>query len=382
MRTMTGCLAAVLLLACAHAGAAESVCDKVLEGELFNRVLHSDSSTHSSRQALRTYMMQSSDEKAYDIYESLLESAKQQQQKGSGSFDYFVAISADLDIDINYSNKLSKSEFSKKFEQAKRRWMSETGMTSEDNGALSSAYASYVRDPDSIDAWKACVTREREAGLYAFGSRDDDGTPYVNVVWAPGAFAGVAPSISVELVHPGDGILLDADRADVAPGSGRTFRVGVLDPARGFSIRVNGSLRGQDGREAGSFSAAALIPPALPAAGESSRRFSLLGKWALVDAPENSATFDVYRDDGETVIGTLVQNVFFHQASGHYVGSDRVVFTTLRHDNTTGCELTTQQEIQFIDADNIVATSAPWPAGCDLTAPTPAVATRWRRTAR
>ena len=236
-------------------------CNAVLQGDLMNKVISNNTANSASRQVIRQVIFSKSADEAYEIYKDEVETAKKQGQKGSLGINYF-GVGGNADFDINYSNMIGKSEFTEKFNKANQIYQNQSERIDESSTSLASAYASYVRDPNSIDAWKACVSREEQPGLYAFASRDDSDEPAINVVWAPGVIsASEYPSITIEIGLP-DGASISDPKREVAAGSGRTYRVTYPEQKRGFRVTVNGELR-KDGELKNSFSTGAQVPPIL-----------------------------------------------------------------------------------------------------------------------
>jgi hypothetical protein len=269
---------------------AQGNCDAVLAGDLFNKVARSESSNSASRTALREWMFSKNEDEAYDIYSQEYESGKQQGQKGSLGASYF-GVGGNADFAIDYQNKISRKDFGMKFRAAKAQLQSGRAGEHQSGTSLASAFASHVRDPRSIDAWKACVTSQPTPGLFAFASRDDGGTPYLNVVWAPGPFSGTAPAIRVEIVPPHKDIVVEGGNRDVAVGTGRSYRLDAPDPRKGFSVKVNGDLRSKNGAPLASFSASAQVPAMFDAAavaaaaGCTGRLGYPLGRWRVSATP-------------------------------------------------------------------------------------------------
>lgn len=251
--------ASALFAFCTGAAAASDRCDAVLTGDLFNRVITSNNSNASSRDALRAYVFTLSESEAYDVYSKEYESGKSQGLGVGVGVNYF-GIGGDVDFKMSYDRKLSENEFKEKFTKAKAVYQSQTERMTSSDSALASAYASYVRDPGTIEAWKACVLQDQKPGIYAFGSRDDSGTPYVNIIWTPGHFAGIAPTIRIDFATPRGVSIADGAR-ELGIGSGRTFRVDFDDHKAGFAINVNAEIKSSDDRLLASFSVPATIPP-------------------------------------------------------------------------------------------------------------------------
>jgi hypothetical protein len=245
-------------------------CDAVLAGDLINKVIRSNTSHSASRFALREYLFSQTEDEAYSLYNKEVDTAKKQGQAGAVGGSYF-GISGNADFQLSYENRISRKDFGEKFRAAKKIFNTSRGSEGASSTSLASSYASHVRDANSIDAWKACVTQQPSPGLHAFGSRDDSGSPSISVVWAPGPLAGVAPAIKVEVITLSAGVKVQPSVADVAVGSGRAFRIVAQDTQKGFAVRVNGDLKARDGATLGSFSALASIPPVQHAKVEATR---------------------------------------------------------------------------------------------------------------
>lgn len=233
-------------------------CDAVLKGDLVNRVLTSNSANSDSRRAIRQTVLRGNVDEAYSLYNSEVDSAKAQGQAGSLGANYF-GIGGDADFNIDYSNKISKEEFRKKFEKAQSYYKMQGEQTDASNTAVASTYASFIRDQKSIDAWKACITSDPQPNLYAYASRDDNGDAFLNVIWSPGDFAATFPSIKFDISLPNGASLTDQAR-EVAVGSGRNYRVMYPDQKKGFQITVNGELRKADGALVNNFTAIVRVP--------------------------------------------------------------------------------------------------------------------------
>src|SRR5262247_1422654 len=176
-----------------------------------NKLLTSTQASSSVRHAARNYIFKLNDSEAFDFYKQEMESAKKQGQKGSLGINYF-GIGGDADFDINYDRQLSSSEFKQNFNKAKQVFQQKGEQIDTSSSALASSFASYVRDPASIEAWKSCVTRQDKPGLFAFASRDESDIPALNVVWGPGDFAASFPSIAIDISLPEGASIADTVR--------------------------------------------------------------------------------------------------------------------------------------------------------------------------
>jgi hypothetical protein len=187
----------------------------VLAGDLFNRVVTSQASNSASRTALREWIYASSEDEAYEIYGKEYEFAQRQSTSGHAAVKYVGTGVWDGDMDFAhaYERKIGRQEFGQRFRSAKARHQSGRDSAGESSHSLATDVASNVRDPKSIEAWKACVTQQPTPGLHAFGSRDDSGNPFINVVWSPGPFSGAYPAITIDIVTPSSDVKVEAGTA-------------------------------------------------------------------------------------------------------------------------------------------------------------------------
>jgi hypothetical protein len=243
-------------------------CDKVLEGDLFNKVLSSTSQNSSAQSAAASYMFSLNEDEAYDKYQTLVESAKRQGQSVNAAAN-FLKFGGSVGVSLSYENALSKSQFNEQFRRAKAEYQNNSSNSSASQASLIDTYASYVRDTASVNAWKECVSKDRDTGIYTFGSRDASGKPSLNIIWNPGAFAATYPSVQAELDLE-DGVTVPAATPSalrIGTGkTGKTFRVNASEELNkeGFSLAVNAGIKDTAGDELYSFSGQVYFPPFPP----------------------------------------------------------------------------------------------------------------------
>ncbi|MDI1449864.1 hypothetical protein [Polyangium sp. 6x1] len=228
-------------------------CANVLEGDLFNRISSQDASASNARTIIWQTFLSMNENDAYQRYSNYHDEAH--RAGGGGGLSVFGL------FDVNGSGaderKLTRQQFGELYRHMRSLNASASSSDWSQSSSFTSAYTSYIRDANTIEAWRQCVTARPEPGLYAYGSRDDAGNAYVQVVWSPGNFAGIAPAIEVEFVAQ-EGFTMDPGRARVAVGTGRSFAVRGAASSREFEVHVNGTYQ-----EVGSFQAQAKIPPAV-----------------------------------------------------------------------------------------------------------------------
>lgn len=249
----------------AYAQAHRSECDAVLMGDLFNKVVRANSKDSSARTAIREIILKGNEAEAWDAYKKEHETAIEQGQKVSADVSYFP-LDVNVKGDFSYEREISREDFRASFRRAKETSEAKHESSNKSNTAVASSYVSHIRDGGSIEAWKACVTKDPKTGLYAFGSRDASDNPSINVLWSPGQLASAAPVIAVEILAPNRDIRIESGKRELAIGSGWTIPVDAGDNKKGFSVIVNGEVRGPDGRNLGNFTEFAIVPPAIDAA--------------------------------------------------------------------------------------------------------------------
>jgi hypothetical protein len=244
-------------------------CNDILRQDLFNKVNSLSQSAASERAAYTEYVLTLDSSKAYAEYLDAYESSKSQKTSGSGAGGFgWGFIDGDASFSHSFDRKLSETEFSKKFEEAKTERRKHSSSSSGRDASLISVYQSSVRDLTSVRAWEHCMTtRFPEPGLFAYGYRDDSGNPYVVVMWAPGTFAAANPVIGVKFTVAEPGMTIEGAEGtlEIATGSGAAFpvrfsnsndRKAQLDS---FAVLVNGELK-SGSRLVHSFRSEAIVP--------------------------------------------------------------------------------------------------------------------------
>lgn len=276
-----------------------SECNQILTQDILNRAIRTDSSRSTSSAETRAAFYQQTDTEAWEAFDNARSEARKNGTKIDAEFHYGI-IGGELGIDVNSEKQVSEKAFREKFNKAKATYSSSTSSKTASSRSLMSHYASYVRDPGTVSAWKECVTKTRETNLYAFASRDPAGQTFINVMWVPGPLAGSVPTISIAFVTDGDaeGLTIHSNPEEqLAMGSGRNFAVSCGATCdNGFRVVVNGTLKNAAGNPTSSFTSAVDVPPAkLPA----SSTPVMAGVWRhVLDASSVGA-------------GTLIDNITF-----------------------------------------------------------------------
>lgn len=241
-------------------------CDAVLQQDLFNRVSNSSQSSASERAAFEEHVFSMDETEAYQEYQTALASHKKQATSGATEFHY-GPIGGELEFSHSYDNELSKEDYGKLFNKAKRQYENKKSSSSARDTSLISLYQSSVRDPASVKAWEHCMTSDRAGpGLIAYGYRDPGGRPYIVVIWAPGSYAVSTPVIDVTFGVTETGMSIEgvSGKVQIGTGSGAAYPIRFSDPgdrraiADGFVVLVNGELKG--GANLQSFHSEATVP--------------------------------------------------------------------------------------------------------------------------
>jgi hypothetical protein len=198
-------------------------CEAILRQDLVNRITFSTTSNTSAHYILNSEVFQFTADQSWQTYEREVDSRKKQGQKGSAGIP-IKGIPIELTGDVNYERALSEREYKERFNSLKQQFTARHGQQSSSTSSLASAFASEIRDANSIEAWKKCVTAIDVPNIYAYASRDESGEPFLNVIWSPANLAGLFPSIKIEFVLPA-GATISNPSTHVAMGSGRTFRL-------------------------------------------------------------------------------------------------------------------------------------------------------------
>ena len=241
-------------------------CDDVLKQDLFNRSSSQSEQKQSAQDAQSAAFFSQDWNKAYDEYSKAYDDEKKQGTSGHLDGHYGV-IGGAADFAHTYDRKLTGDEFKKDFTEAQKMYQGSSSSSSANESSLIGIYSSSVRDPNTIKAWETCMSTSREAGLFAYGHRDQGGSPFITVLWVPGDMVGFATSINVGFVVPQSGVEIEASEPEkeIGMGSGTSFAIRFKDSndrkakTEGFAVLVNGRVK-KDGTVVRSFQANAVVP--------------------------------------------------------------------------------------------------------------------------
>lgn len=257
-------LGSVLVLVAEASADGYQECNQILAQDIFNKTTTSQASSSFSTLQKRSLFFKQTETQAFQQYQKDYRDAKKDGKKIDAEGHYGIA-GGELSIALTQDKELTESEFRQVFNQAKQQFSSQDESSQLSSQNLVNTYATYVRDPGTVTAWKDCVTKTKETNLYAFASRDT-GDVYVNVMWVPGALAGTVPSIPISFVTNSAAIKIDSKPEEyLAMGSGRSFAVRCQKPCEdGFIVVVNGTIKDSAGRPTSSFTTNVEVPPKTP----------------------------------------------------------------------------------------------------------------------
>ncbi len=220
-------------------------CNKVLEGDLFNKTISSKSSRDEKSKTTWATFLSTSESEAYDAYSRQYESSK--KQNAGGELNIIVkAIPIGAKGGSDYDRKITESEFRELYNKMKSLNSSSTFFQSNSKTSQVSNLSILTRDSNSIDAWEKCVSQDEQPGLYAYGSRKESGKPFIKVVWAPGPFATVMPTVNVTFALP-DGVevkgVKENEVVPISNGGGKAFFLKVDEEEKAIEVYVNASVK-------------------------------------------------------------------------------------------------------------------------------------------
>ncbi|CUS36289.1 hypothetical protein [Candidatus Nitrospira nitrificans] len=215
-------------------------CNKVLEGDLFNKVLKQNSNIETKKKTAWSMFLHMTEDEAFNTFQSFYQSTKNQ---GSGGAVEFLKIA--LGGNHDYSRGITEEQFRQEFRKMRELNKSSSSSDTSSRTAKISNLSMVTRDEASIRAWEKCVSQDKLPGLYAYGSRRESGQAFIKVIWVPGDFGGSMPNVTVDFAVP-DGVTiknLNKDgRAKINIGGGRAFVVESEEPDKAIEIFVNANV--------------------------------------------------------------------------------------------------------------------------------------------
>jgi hypothetical protein len=251
----------------AHADGSYEECKQILDQDLFNKFRSGATTSSTTFDELAKKFESTTDDAAYQRYSYEFDEAHKRGTNINAEGHYLIA-GGEFNLALNAEDKLSEKTFKELRSRERSQVSSYLQSKKQSSQTAASILDSQVRDAESVRAWRDCVVKQHESGVYARSSRDQAGRVYVNVMWIPGALAGAAPSIPISFVNngTGDGYKVLAEPKEViAVGSGRSFAVEcgkVCD--QGFTIAFNATAYADNGKVLSSFTNSVEVPPLAP----------------------------------------------------------------------------------------------------------------------
>ena len=231
------------------------LCNAVLVGDLFNKTTTSSSEAETEIATREFFSMGQSE--AFNQYKKFLQK-KSSESLGITARFIVKGFPVGADADGRGQREMTEEEFKSEFEKWKSVVREEIKDTRDYK--LQNYYSSYVRDPQSIEAWRQCVDGQMaDGGLATYGTRDGSNQPVLRILWkSPFLLATERNVLSIE---PPNGVRVTTPRLSTQDD----IRVLVVTSKRtGFSLPINVQVIDRDSGELRrTFSDEAQFPPTL-----------------------------------------------------------------------------------------------------------------------
>jgi hypothetical protein len=215
-------------------------CDQVLLGDLFNKTT---SDYNQNQRYASTRAFYSFDENtAYSYY------LRSIGRKSGESLDIGVRIPIiDFPVGIDVGGEGSRAFNETEFRQAFSQWKSQVSSKIDVNSEFSvqDYYATYVRDPQSVQAWVECI-KEKGTEVIGYGFRDNSGNPFLTVDWEPSI--DVSEDVALLSIDPPSGVAIGGlykPNLVLRQGDGIVFPV-KTSLQSSFAVPVNVKLVDKD----------------------------------------------------------------------------------------------------------------------------------------
>ncbi|OYQ67175.1 hypothetical protein B9G53_02140 [Pseudanabaena sp. SR411] len=159
-------------------------CNAVLAGDLFNKSISSITQEQNYVSSLAFFHMGESE--AFTTYQNWV------SKNGGESLNIGARFPFEgFPVGIDIAGKGSRAFTTSEFREAYSKWKNETSFSRQDNESFSFAshFATFVRDPNTIEAWRVCVDRvssNQQASINGYGFRDESGNAFIRIKWNPG----------------------------------------------------------------------------------------------------------------------------------------------------------------------------------------------------
>ncbi len=237
-------------------------CNSVLVGDLFNKSISSVTQEQVFVSSLAFFQMGESE--AFSTYQNWV------SRNGGENLNIgarFPVKGFPVGVDIGGSGRRSFNSL--QFKEEYSRWRTQTNFSQveQESSSLAGYFATFERDPKTIEAWVTCVTsitsQNNEPEILGYGFRDESKNAFISLDWVPGEF--LAEDIALLNIDTPEGVSIGGQFEPdfrMAPGSGVLFPV-ITDENRSFSVLANVKVLDKDNPEQvkGLFQTIVRIPP-------------------------------------------------------------------------------------------------------------------------
>ena len=224
-------------------------CQQILNQSLFNQTSGASKMLVRDIVDLNFYSLQEAD--AWRRYEEAVKS----KNEGGGKAEIAVPDSFTIGMGGGGSGTLDRSKFNEQFNREKTLFNSK--VNTQHYTSMSSNFSSYVRDPGSVEAWRACVTKPRAvARLVCYAYRDQSNSVYLQVNYDGGNSAVLQPTVNLTFPKKNIADVTPGQELKLPHGGSEIFVVSDVKDV-GFDVPVVGKTPSGTG----TFSCTATVPP-------------------------------------------------------------------------------------------------------------------------
>jgi hypothetical protein len=216
-------------------------CNAVLAGDLFNKITNKVSEKESYVATRAFFTM--TEREAFTNYKKFAKSNTGGGGEINGNF-FVKLMPVGVRIAGGGFREFTEGEFRQEF--SKWKTLISEQINNQGEFSIESYFNSFVRDENSIQAWRDCVIaafEDDDGGLLAFGSRDDSNNPVLEIEWR--ISLELAQNRSFLNIATKDGVAIKGftQRSEIAGKSNKIFLLdlkGITDEekSKGFTIVV------------------------------------------------------------------------------------------------------------------------------------------------
>ncbi|CAN1209175.1 hypothetical protein TUMEXPCC7403_03065 [Tumidithrix helvetica PCC 7403] len=233
-------------------------CNSVLAGDLFNKSISSVTQEQNYVSSLSFFHM--GEGEAFTTYQ------KWASKNGGENLNIgarFPVQGFPVGVDIGGNGR--RAFISSEFRQEYSRWKDETSFSQQDRESFSftSHFATFVRDPNTIEAWRDCVDRvssNQQASINGYGFRDESGNAFIRIKWNPGPIL-ILDKAFLNIDTFGETSIGGTFHKNFRLSNGDSLFPVITNEDTSFTVLVNVTIRDGDTNEQKSqFSADIVIP--------------------------------------------------------------------------------------------------------------------------